>query len=402
MVSSPISENEHTQAASLQVWITTVDYNRKDPVFWIEVLTNLTKYKQKRRRFPRYYSELEKLSQHLIATLDDVFVPALPACPIPRYNRQQQLAPRRWWLNVGAQDHIVTEDEEDRIDIKVQRWFDRIVKNRRVQSSEGLREFVESEVGFRPQLPRKPVSTTRPVVMKDMEPEFRQFSEQLTQFSHHLAQWQLQTQRVEIAQKESAQAWIEMASSWITYGGMERDPDLFILYKHMAKKCQQASDVEISQARALTETIGDEIVYQINNADGAQLSMQRRVDALSDYVASTKQTESSLRALERLKSSININHERANGAIIDLENNEKKNAQLTFSIRAQARKHEQECLARYERIDGHLREDLEEDYKSDTANDMIMTIQEFARSQLYLEQQKLQIWQAGLNHLLPK
>ncbi|KAG0174515.1 SCF ubiquitin ligase complex subunit cdc4 [Apophysomyces sp. BC1034] len=340
----------------------------------------------RRRCVAAVHNELEKLYHHLIGTLDDVFIPALPVCPIPRYNRQQQLVTRQWWLQVGVQEQPVN-DTDDRIDIKIQRWFDRITKNYRAQSSEGLREFVESEVGFRPQLSRKSVSATKPIVMKDMEPEFSHFSEQLSHFGDHLGQWQLQTQRVEMAQKDSAQAWIELASSWIAYGGMERDPDLFILYKQISKKCQQISDVECSQSMALAETLEDETVYQIKNAEGAQLSMQRRADALSDYVAAAKHTESSLRALERLKSSVNINHDRANGAIIELDN---------------ARKHEEECFERYERIDGHLREDLEEQYKPNMANDMITAIQEFARSQLFLEQQKLQIWQAGLGHLSSK
>lgn len=48
--------------------------------------------------------------------------------------------------------------------------------------------------------------------------------------------------------------------------------------------------------------------------------MQRRLNALSDYLTSRKITESSLRSVERLKSSINIDRNQASDAIALLEN----------------------------------------------------------------------------------
>jgi hypothetical protein len=48
--------------------------------------------------------------------------------------------------------------------------------------------------------------------------------------------------------------------------------------------------------------------------------MQRRQTTLSKYLTSRRYTESSLRAVERLKSSVNINREEASNAIAVLEN----------------------------------------------------------------------------------
>lgn len=48
--------------------------------------------------------------------------------------------------------------------------------------------------------------------------------------------------------------------------------------------------------------------------------MQRRLNALSDYLSSRKITESSLKSVERLKSSINIDRNQASDAIAILEN----------------------------------------------------------------------------------
>ena len=70
---------------------------------------------------------------------------------------------------------------------------------------------------------------------------------------------------------------------------------------------------------AATDTLGDEITYQISNAENAQTIMERRLSVLSDYFISRKRTESSLRNVERLKSSSSIDRERASDAIAELE-----------------------------------------------------------------------------------
>jgi hypothetical protein len=48
--------------------------------------------------------------------------------------------------------------------------------------------------------------------------------------------------------------------------------------------------------------------------------MQRRLNALSDYLSSRKLTESNLKSVERLKSSVNIDRDAASHAISTLEN----------------------------------------------------------------------------------
>lgn len=70
---------------------------------------------------------------------------------------------------------------------------------------------------------------------------------------------------------------------------------------------------------AATDTLGDEITYQISNAENAQNIMEQRLSVLSDYFISRKRTESSLRNVERLKSSSSIDRERASDAIAELE-----------------------------------------------------------------------------------
>ncbi|KAI8377940.1 uncharacterized protein BYT42DRAFT_572241 [Radiomyces spectabilis] len=371
---------EHRQWP-LELHITTVDYKRKDPVFWIEAITTLTKYKAKQRRFPRYYTELQKLHQHLIATLEDTFIPALPSCPVARYDKEGQLLDRCWWFNVDFAGQPTNRRDTVPLDMKIQRWLDRIARHEHSQQSEGLREFVESEVGFRPHLKRERklrVKSLATASEHDMEPSFTPWYTHLEETHRHLTQLQLQMERLDKGFKDVARAYVDFTSDLVPYGSMERNPELFITYKDLAKGCQLLSHIEQWQGIAATETLGDEISYQIANNEAAQGSMRRRLHALSDYMSSRKQTEHCLRIVERLKSSVNIDKRQANDAIADLE---------------MARRIERDTEQRYERINRGLQEDLENEYRPSVSQDMLAAVKDYARSQLYLEKQKLAIWQ---------
>ncbi|KAI9245178.1 hypothetical protein EDC94DRAFT_628698 [Helicostylum pulchrum] len=364
----------------IELQVTNVDYKRKDPVFWLEANTNLTKYKQKQKRFPRYYSELAKLHDHLVSTLDDVLIPTLPSCPLPRLDKEGKLVGRQWWLTIKLPNEQNAEKmDAGVVENKIQVWLDRITQHARAKFSEGLREFVESEIGFRP-TPKTIKSRHKQLIInvseEDMKPEFRFWIKQLNTFSTDLYQMSFRIEKLILEENEMAHAWMNLSSSLVSYGGIERNPSLFILYKAVAKGYQQLSDLERSQSIALSETMGDEISYQIKNCISAQNAMQRRLNALSDYLTSRKITESSLRGVERLKSSINIDRNQASDAIALLEN---------------ARIHEKETLTRFERIDGNLKKDIETNYKPNVEQDMLKAIKEYAKSQLYLEKKKLLI-----------
>ncbi|KAI7890597.1 uncharacterized protein EV154DRAFT_510918 [Mucor mucedo] len=372
----------------IQLQVTNVDYKRQDPVFWIEVKTTLTKYKQKQKRFPRYYSELSKLHDHLASTLDDVLIPALPTCPTPRLDKEGKLVGRQWWLSIKL-PHESSSEKVDAglVENKIQDWLDRVSEHERVQDSEGLREFVESEVAkFRPTSNNFKSRNKLPLINvseEDMEPEFEYCMKELTTFSSNLSQIIARLEKLVNEENEMSICWMNLSSSWVSYGGIERNPGLFILYKSVAKGYQQLSDLERFQAIALNETIGDEILYQTRNCNSAQNAMQRRLNALSDYLTSRKITESSLKSVERLKSSTIIDRQQASEAIAILEN---------------ARTNQNANKDRFNKVDTNLRNDIEENYRPNVKKDMLRAIKEFAKSQLYLEKKKLLIFQEILEN----
>ncbi|KAI8375766.1 hypothetical protein EDC96DRAFT_571854 [Choanephora cucurbitarum] len=351
--------------SQIDFFITHVDYRRKDPVFWIDFTTNLIKYKQKRRRVPRYYSELEKLHDHLCLTLDDVLIPPLPMCPKPRLDKEGQVIGRQWWYTIrlpNEEKKQQADHVDDAVEQKIQKWLNRIAEHERVKLSEGLREFIESEIG----------------VEEDMGPEFGSCSRQLSTFGQHLHHLSVHLDRLVQHQTEFARCWAGLSNAWVSYGATERNPNLFILYKSIAKGCYQVFEIERSEALAANDTLGDELVYQERNCKSAQNAMQRRLNACSAYLSSKRHTESSLRSVERLKSSINIDRDQASEAIATLE---------------EARFKEKENLQKFQRIDENLRHDVEHNYKKQTTQDLLKTIKEYAKSQLFLERKKLAIFE---------
>ncbi|KAI9308663.1 hypothetical protein BJ944DRAFT_285225 [Cunninghamella echinulata] len=436
--------NESISQFYLNLYITTVDYNRKDPVFWIKATTNITKYKHKQRRFPRYYSELQKLERHLASTLDDVLLPVLPSCPHPHFDKNNALVARQWWLDISVvsdtheqkgknnnlnhldsarpatsssyqpfgksyvdedysykdrtdihnHDHFISNDHsmdsqienmdhENLWDKQIQLWLNRITTHERIILNEGLREFVESEVGFRPKLKpvkrHKKISGFNVVDQVDMNPEFNHNVEQLEFFSQQLMNFQEKIQELALKQNSYSNVWLGLASSWISYGGLERSPMLFIVYKHMTKNLQQLSNIERSQELILNETLSEETHYQIRNVESAKSSMQRRLNAYTDYVSSRKFTESCVRHVDRLKSSSVIDKDKANSVIEDLE---------------QARLEEQKRFQSFQRIDENLSNELDYGYKRNTSKDMVNIIKDYVKGQLHLERQKLEIWKS--------
>jgi hypothetical protein len=79
--------------------------------------------------------------------LDDVLIPTLPPCPIPRFDRKGQLVGKQWWLTIRLPGEPQADVNAGLVQERIQVWFDRIASHERSKTSEGLREFVESEIG---------------------------------------------------------------------------------------------------------------------------------------------------------------------------------------------------------------------------------------------------------------
>jgi hypothetical protein len=61
-----------------------------------------------------------------------------------------------------------------------------------------------------------------------MEPEFGHCLKELEDFCHHLGQLSLRVDKLVQEQNGIARNWMNLSSSWVSYGGIERNPNLFM------------------------------------------------------------------------------------------------------------------------------------------------------------------------------
>lgn len=61
-----------------------------------------------------------------------------------------------------------------------------------------------------------------------MEPEFAHCLKELENFCHCLEQLSLRINKLVQEKNGTAQTWMNLSSSWVSYGGTERNPNLFM------------------------------------------------------------------------------------------------------------------------------------------------------------------------------
>ena len=99
----------------------------------------------------RTHSEFTKLSEHLISSNPDAFVPAVPP-PV---------------TSAGAG----TDEDEARIKASMQRWLNYVCRNEVLMRDEEMVLFVESDFGYSPVVRRKqPATGVRRKVIKQFAP----------------------------------------------------------------------------------------------------------------------------------------------------------------------------------------------------------------------------------------
>lgn len=81
----------------------------------------------------------------MVSTIEDALIPALPICPEPRFDKEGNIVQKQWWFHISKSTTSLNNNNP--LEYKIQLWLNRIANHDRAQQSEGLREFVESEVG---------------------------------------------------------------------------------------------------------------------------------------------------------------------------------------------------------------------------------------------------------------
>ncbi|KAI0650545.1 Vps5 C terminal like-domain-containing protein [Trametes meyenii] len=341
----------------LRVRITSLDRNRRDVLIKLDAQTNLSNFTGTTyRNVSRSYVEFQQFYEAVIQNNPQTIVPALP---LPRTS-----AP--------------TDEEDDRlVKIMVQRWLTRICEDPILIHEEELRSFIESDFGYQPTPnTRKKASGGFSLIRRgvpDEDEELQRARFELTKLEAQFFDAAKAIDKLARARKTIAGVKAEMGNKLVNVSTTEAHPPLGNAMAKIGRAYHSLADLDQAQGISECVIIGDSLGYQGLNARSAKETLQQRTAVLEEYQAAVKATISKRRNMERLKASSNINPQRVDEALEEME---------------EANKYEQILARRAEGISQNLHRALERHTRLVT-EDVTAALVEHVRSTIMYERQHL-------------
>ncbi|RIA96930.1 Vps5 C terminal like-domain-containing protein [Glomus cerebriforme] len=345
----------------LRVSITTLDKNRRDPVFKFKAITNLPRYRNS--SYPlveRSYIEFERLYNALTYSNPECIVPALP---------------------FSSSSYQATEDDERRVKHSMQQWVNRVAINPVLCHDEELRSFIETDFAFIPATkPRKRTSSFRLKFSSDIRDEDKALTHAKS-VAHSLEGHFLDTakasQKLAGYRKGLATFNTDLGTKSIAMGTIEKHPPLSNGLRKFGKTLQIISERQKLQAISEAAALGDFFSYYAINSHVVKETLANRLRIISEHDDAVKTTISKRRYIERLKSSTNIKSDKVTEALEDLE---------------YAKSYEQNLDARVKRVTKNLHNELKI-YEKNRAQDFFNAVKEYVKKQILFEKQQLKEWE---------
>ncbi|KAI0660799.1 Vps5 C terminal like-domain-containing protein [Cubamyces menziesii] len=341
----------------LRVRITSLDRNRRDVLIKFDAQTNLSNFTGTTyRNVSRSYLEFQQFYEAIIQNNPQTIVPALPL----------------------ARTSAPTDEEDDRlVKIMLQRWLTRICEDPILIHEEELRSFIESDFGYQPTPnTRKKASGGFSLIRRgvpDEDEELQRARFELTKLEAQFFDAAKAIDKLARARKTIAGVKTEMGNKLVNVSTTEAHPPLGNAMQKLGRAFHSFADLDQAQGISECVIIGDSLGYQGLNARSAKETLQQRTAVLEEYQAAVKATISKRRNLERLKASSNINPQRVDEALEEME---------------EANKYEQILARRAEGISQNLHRALDRHRKLVT-EDVTAALVEHVRSTIMYERQHL-------------
>ncbi|PKK69718.1 hypothetical protein RhiirC2_850491 [Rhizophagus irregularis] len=345
----------------LHISITTLDRNRRDPVFKFKAITNLPRYKNS--SYPlieRSHAEFERLFNTLTYSNPECIVPALP---------------------FSSSSYQATEDDERRIKHSMQQWVNRVAMNPVLCHDEELRSFIETDFAFIPATkPRKRTSSFKLKFTPDIRDEDKALVHAKSTahiLEGHFLNIAKTIQKLAGYRKGLAAFNYDLGTKSIAMGTVENHPPLSNGLRKFGKTLQIISERQKLQAISEAATLGDFFSYYAINSHVVQETLANRLRIISEHDDAVKTTISKRRYIERLKSSTNIKSDKVNEALEDLD---------------YATSYEQNLDARVKNVTKNLHTELKI-YEENRAQDFFSAVKEYVKKQILFEKQQLNEWE---------
>ncbi|CAG8784874.1 4736_t:CDS:2 [Gigaspora margarita] len=353
----PLPQPPQDEGYYLRISITTLDKNRRDPVFKFKAITNLPRFKHTSySHLERTYNEFERLYNSLSYSNPECIVPALP---------------------FSATSYQGTEEDERRVKNAMQQWVNRVSMNPILCHDEELRSFIETDFAFIPATkPRKRSGSfifSFSSEVKDDDMDLAQAKSTSHALEGHFIEISKNVQKLAKSRKGLAICNSEVGIKSHALGTVEKHPPLSNGLRRLGKTLQIISELQKSQAISEAAALGDFFSYYAVNARIVKETLSNRLRIISEHENAVKETISKKRYMERLKSSTSIKTDKVDEALKDFK---------------YAENYEQNLDARVKRVTKNLHSELQ-NYENNRTQDFIKSIKEYVNKQIMFEKQQL-------------
>ncbi|CAG8464258.1 25840_t:CDS:2 [Dentiscutata erythropus] len=334
----PLPKLPQEEGYYLRISITSLDKNRRDPVFKFKAITNLPRFKHTSySNLERTYNEFERLYNSLAYSNPECIVPALP---------------------FSTTSYQGTEEDERRVKSAMQKWVNRVSINPILCHDEELRSFIETDFArsgsFRFRFSLE---------VKDDDTDLSQAKSTSLMLEVNFIDVARNVQKLAKLRKGLAICNTEFGIKSHGLGTVEKHPPLSNGLRKLGKTLQIISELQRSQAISEAAALGDFFSYYAVNAHIVKETLANRLRIITEHENAVKETISKKRYMERLKSSTSIKSDKA-------EN------------------YEQNLEARVKRVTSNLHSELQ-NYEDNRTQDFIKALKEYAHKQIIFEKQQL-------------
>ncbi|KAI9894543.1 MAG: Vacuolar protein sorting-associated protein 17 [Vezdaea aestivalis] len=317
-IKPPAKPKQPPQQYKLKAKITGLERtDRKDPILKFDVHTDLPKFRTTQfRDVRRTHSEFVKLSDHLISSCPESFVPAVPPS----------------LTSAGAG----TDEDESRVIKSLQRWLNYVCSNHVLMRDEEMVYFVESDFGYSPVIRRKqPATGVRRKVIKQFAPppdenvELRDARPVVKLFYLGTMDASHKVDRIVKSRKVLGLAESDFGVKLSAMNVQEPHPGLALAYRKLGKIIQTTGDFHAAQGTVEATVLGDSLQYHSSDAFIVKETLTNRHILLRELLQAEQTLRSKLNAADRIKASTSIKSDKATDAIAAVEEAKANQAHLS-------------------------------------------------------------------------
>ncbi len=234
--------------------------------------------------------------------------------------------------------------------IVLQRWFSRVADDPQLQKEDELRSFIESDFGYNPIPPPSARKQTTgaaatsvltaalsKVVRRGPLDEDDVITSTRTTLEKLEPAWAAAANSVgnlSKTRKALASAQADVGAKLIGLATDESDVNLATAERKMGRAYEQMSGMAGQQITSDNVILNDSLAYQSTNARAARDALAQRTQILEDSHSATKTAITKRRNVERMKGSSNINPQKVDDAIAEMEEANSIENRLTNNLNA--------------------------------------------------------------------